>query len=239
MGLSTTMLKALKQIRYLEPSPIQAAFIPRALDGLDVIGQAKTGTGKTAAFGIPLIEMLEARGRGPQGIILAPTRELTQQIVGELQKLTLGSDVAVCGIFGGEPIERQIRALSHGIDLIVGTPGRVLDHIERRTLYLGDIVHVVLDEADRMLDIGFRPDIERILRKLPEPRQTLLLSATINADVRKLSGRYMYQSVEVNLSRDEPSVETIQQYCITVDGDRKMELLVHLLKRDRPRQCIV
>src|SRR6202020_2657411 len=183
-------LRALKQARYLTPTPIQAALIPKALDGKDVIGQAKTGTGKTAAFGIPLIEMLEARGRGPQAIILAPTRELTQQIVGELQKLASGSDFLVCGTFGGEPIERQIRALTRGIDIVVGTPGRVLDHIERRTLYLGDIVHVVLDEADRMLDIGFRPDIERILRKLPEPRQTLLLSATINADVRKLAQRY-------------------------------------------------
>jgi ATP-dependent RNA helicase DeaD len=239
MDLSPAMLRALKHARYTQPTPIQAAFIPRALDGLDVIGQAKTGTGKTAAFGIPLIEMLEARGRGPQAIILAPTRELVQQIVVELQKLALGGPVAVCGTFGGEPIERQIRALQKGVDLVVGTPGRVLDHIERRTLYLGDIVHVVLDEADRMLDIGFRPDIERILRKLPEPRQTLLLSATINADVRKLSQRYMYEPVEVNLSRDEPSVETIQQFCITVDADRKMELLVHLLRRDRPRQCIV
>src|SRR5580693_1244259 len=132
MGLSTTMLKALKQIRYLEPSPIQAAFIPRALDGLDVIGQAKTGTGKTAAFGIPLIEMLEPRGRGPQAIVLAPTRELVQQIVIEVAKLTDGQDVAVCGIYGGEPIDRQLRALQRGVDIVVGTPGRVLDHIERR-----------------------------------------------------------------------------------------------------------
>jgi ATP-dependent RNA helicase DeaD len=239
MGLSPVMLEALKNARYLTPTPIQAAFIPKALDGLDVIGQAKTGTGKTAAFGIPLIEMLETRGRGPQGIILAPTRELTQQIVGELQKLTYGSDVSVCGTFGGEPIERQIRALARGIDLVVGTPGRVLDHIERRTLYLGDIFHVVLDEADRMLDIGFRPDIERILRKLPRPRQTLLLSATINADVRRLSQRYMFSPVEVNLSRDEPSVETIRQFYVSVTTDRKFDLLVHLLKRDRPRQCIV
>ena len=115
----------------------------------------------------------------------------------------------------------------------------MLDHIERRTLYLGDIVHVVLDEADRMLDIGFRPDIERILRKLPEPRQTLLLSATINADVRKLAQRYMFEPIEVNLSRDEPSVETIQQFYVSVEHDRKFDLLVHLLKRDRPRQCIV
>ncbi len=239
MGLSATMLKALKQAKYVTPTPIQAALIPQALDGLDVIGQAKTGTGKTAAFGIPLIEMLEPRTRGPQGIILAPTRELTQQIVGELQKLALGTEVAVCGIFGGEPIERQIRALQRGVDLVVGTPGRVLDHIQRHTLYLGDIVHVVLDEADRMLDIGFRPDIERILKKLSSPRQTLLLSATISEDVRKLAQRFMYRPSEVNLSRDEPSVETIQQYYITVNTDQKCDLLVHLLKQDRPRQCIV
>jgi ATP-dependent RNA helicase DeaD len=239
MGLSRPMLKALEQVRYVSPSPIQAAFIPRALDGLDVIGQAKTGTGKTAAFGIPIIEMLEARGRGPQAIVLAPTRELTQQIVGELQKLSANADVHVCGTFGGEPIERQIRALTRGVDIVVGTPGRVLDHIERRTLYLGDIVHVVLDEADRMLDIGFRPDIERILRKLPEPRQTMLLSATISADVRKLAHRYMFEPVEVNLSQDEPSVDTIQQFYISVNTDQKLELLVLLLKRDKPRQCIV
>src|SRR6516225_9023674 len=215
MDLSPAMLRALKHARYTQPTPIQAAFIPRALDGLDVIGQAKTGTGKTAAFGIPLIEMLELRQRGPQAIILAPTRELTQQIVGELQKLATGHTVAFCGIFGGEPIERQLRALHKGVDLVVGTPGRVLDHIQRRTLHLGDIVHVVLDEADRMLDIGFRPDIERILKKLSGPRQTFLLSGTIKEDVRKLAQRFMYRPSEVNLSRDEPSVETIQDYYTT------------------------
>jgi ATP-dependent RNA helicase DeaD len=239
MGLSAAMLDALEHARYAIPSPIQAAFIPLALDGLDVIGQAKTGTGKTAAFGIPIIEMLERRGRGPQAIVLAPTRELTQQIVCELQKLTLGTDVRVCGTFGGEPIDRQIRALTRGVDIIIGTPGRVLDHIERRTLYLGDIVHAVLDEADRMLDIGFRPDIERILRKLPQPHQTMLLSATISADVRKLAQRYMFEPVEVNLSRDEPSVDTIKQFYISVATDQKFDLLLVLLKRDRPRQCIV
>jgi len=233
------MLKSLAHAHYTTPTPIQADFIPRALDGLDVIGQAKTGTGKTAAFGIPLIEMLEGRSRGPQGIILAPTRELTQQIVGELQKLAHARDVSVCGIYGGEPIERQLKALSRGVDLVVGTPGRVLDHIERRTLYMGDIFHVVLDEADRMLDIGFRPDIERILRKVPTPHQTMLLSATISADVRKLAHRYMFEPIEVNLSQDELSVETIQQYYISVNHDRKVELLIHLLKRDNPRQCIV
>src|SRR3954468_3118834 len=199
MGLSAPMLRALKQIRCDTPSPIQAELIPEALEGLDVIGQAKTGTGKTAAFGIPLIEMLEARGKGPQAIILAPTRELVQQIVVELQRLAEGQDVVICGIYGGEPIERQLKALTRGVDIVVGTPGRVLDHIQRRTLYLGDIFHVVLDEADRMLDIGFRPDIERILRKVSDPHQTLLLSATISSDVRRLAQKYMYRPVELNL----------------------------------------
>jgi len=239
MGLSAPMLRALKQIRYNTPSPIQAELIPEALEGHDVIGQAKTGTGKTAAFGIPIIEMLEARAKGPQAIIMAPTRELVQQIVVELQKLAAGQDVIICGIYGGEPIERQLRVLERGVDIIVGTPGRVLDHIERRTLYLGDIYHVVLDEADRMLDIGFRPDIERILRKVPNPHQTMLLSATISPDIRKLAQRYMYKPVELNLSRDEPSVDSIKQYYITVEHERKFDLLVHLLQRDRPRQCIV
>jgi ATP-dependent RNA helicase DeaD len=233
------MLRALKQVCYVAPSPIQAELIPAALDGSDVIGQAKTGTGKTAAFGIPLIEMLEARGKGPQAIILAPTRELVQQIVVELQRLAQGQDVEICGIYGGEPIERQLKALHRGVDIVVGTPGRVIDHIERRTLYLGDIFHVVLDEADRMLDIGFRPDIERILRKVPNPHQTLLLSATISPDVRKLARRYMHEPIEMNLSRDELSVESIKQCYFSVENDRKFDLLVHLLKRDRPRQCIV
>jgi ATP-dependent RNA helicase DeaD len=239
MGLSPAMLRALKLVRYSTPSPIQAQLIPEALEGRDVIGQAKTGTGKTAAFGIPLIEMLEPRGRGPQAIVLAPTRELVQQIVVELQKLAHGQDVEVCGIYGGEPIDRQLRSLSRGVDIVIGTPGRVLDHIERRTLFLGDIVHVVLDEADRMLDIGFRPDIERILRRVPDPHQTLLLSATIGPEIRLLARKYMYQPVELNLSRDEPSVESIEQFYVTIEHDRKFELLVHVLKEERPRQCIV
>src|SRR4051812_13962504 len=239
MGLSGAMLRALKLVGYATPSPIQAELIPEALDGRDVIGQARTGTGKTAAFGIPLIEMLEARGKGPQAIILAPTRELVQQIVLELKKLAAGQDVEICGIYGGEPIERQLRSLHMGVDIAVGTPGRVIDHIERRTLYLGEIFHVVLDEADRMLDIGFRPDIERILRRVPDPHQTMLLSATIGPDVRKLAQKYMYRPVELNLSRDEPSVESIQQFYVTVDHDRKIELLLHLLRRDQPRQCII
>jgi ATP-dependent RNA helicase DeaD len=239
MGLSPAMRRALAAVRYTQPSPIQAAFIPVALDGHDVLGQAKTGTGKTAAFAIPLIEMLEGHTRGPQAIVLAPTRELVQQIVGEFQKLSAGTDIVTAGIYGGEPVERQLRALSRGVDIVIGTPGRVIDLMERKALHLGDIFHVVLDEADRMLDIGFRPDIERILRRVPDPHQTLLLSATISPDVRKLARKYMYEPVELNLSQDELSVDSIAQYYVTVENDRKIDLLLHLLKRDEPRQCIV
>ena len=194
------MLRALKRIGYLKPTSIQAELIPEALDGHDVIGQAKTGTGKTAAFGIPLIEMHEARGKGPQAIILAPTRELVQQIVAELQRP------------GARPGRRGLRHLRRRADRApapgpasaasTSSSGRRAASstiFERRSLYLGDIYHVVLDEADRMLDIGFRPDIERILRRVPNPHQTLLLSATISPDIRKLAQRYMYPA-----GRDEP-----------------------------------
>jgi ATP-dependent RNA helicase DeaD len=240
MGLSRQMLATLRKVNYEIPSPIQAAIIPVALDGTDVIGQAKTGTGKTAAFAIPLVEMMEARGRGPQALVLAPTRELAQQIVEETRRLAAEhDDIAICAVYGGQPIEKQLKALARGVDIVVGTPGRVIDHIRRGTLYLGDIVHVVLDEADRMLDIGFRPDIERILKRVPDPHQTLLLSATISSDIRKLADRYMFEPAEFYLSKDEPSAETIEQFYITVDHDRKPELLLHLLRRDEPRQCIV
>ncbi len=239
LGLGPESLAAVQHAGYVEPSPIQAAFIPVALDGLDVIGQAKTGTGKTAAFVLPLLEMIEGPSGSPQALILAPTRELVQQIEGEVTKLARGSGIRACAIYGGEPIQRQLRTLERGVEIVVGTPGRVIDHMERRTLRLAEIWHIVLDEADRMLDIGFRPDIERILRRVPDPHQTLLLSATISPEVRKLADRYMHQPVELNLSRDEPSVDSIRQCYITVDQDRKFDTLVRLLEQEKPRQCII
>jgi ATP-dependent RNA helicase DeaD len=239
MGLSSTMLEALAHAGYIAPTPVQAHVIPDSLDGRDVLAQARTGTGKTAAFLIPLLEMIEPDLRRPQAIVLAPTRELVQQIVMEGRKLAINRRVRIAGIYGGEPIQKQLRSLAQGVELVVGTPGRVIDHIHRGTLVLSDILHVVLDEADRMLDIGFRPDIERILRRVPSPHQTLLLSATISGEVRRLAKKYMFEPVEHNLSRDEPTVESIDQCYITVDPQRKTELLIYLLERDRPRQCIV
>lgn len=233
------MLRTLDAIGYEEPSPIQAAMIPLALDGMDVIGQAKTGTGKTAAFGIPLIEMMELSEARPQALVLAPTRELSQQIVEEVRKLGGRKPLRVVSLNGGDPIETQARALRAGVHFVVGTPGRVIDMMKRGELEMDWLMHVVLDEADRMLDIGFRPDIERILRRVPEPHQTLLLSATLCPEVRRLAQKYMHEPEELLLSTDEPSVESIRQFYVPVSQDRKYELLVRLLRREDPRRCIV
>ncbi len=160
------MLAAIAHAEYHEPTPVQAGLIPRALTGMDLMGQARTGTGKTAAFAIPLLERLQPRKKqgGPQSLILVPTRELAVQVSGEVDKLSHGRRVRCIPVYGGKPIRGQIEKLSRGVDIVVGTPGRVLDHMSRGTLDLRDLTAVVLDEADRMLDIGFRPDIEKILR---------------------------------------------------------------------------
>lgn len=181
MDLSSQMLKALRQANYEAPTPVQAGVIPAALDGVDVIGQARTGTGKTASFVIPILEDLLPKREAPdtQALILVPTRELAVQVRDEVVKLSATRRINCVALYGGKPIRGQIEKLKEGAQVVVGTPGRVLDHIARGTLKLRDIWCVVLDEADRMLDIGFRPDIERILRKCPEDRQTLLLSATV------------------------------------------------------------
>lgn len=235
------MLAALDRAGYLEPTPIQAGLIPRALAGVDVMGQARTGTGKTAAFVIPILERLETRkaALGAQALVLVPTRELAVQVRDEMVKLAHGRKVHPVAVYGGTPIRAQIEKLQRGADFIVGTPGRVLDHMARGTLVLSHLRFAVLDEADRMLDIGFRPDIEKILRRCPDSRQTLLLSATVPPPVARLATRYMRDPETLNFSPTEVSVETIEQFYFTVAPERKFELLVKLLKRENPRQAIV
>ena len=194
LGLSEVMLKALDAAEYHTPSPVQAGIIPHALKGADVLGQARTGTGKTAAFAIPILELLAknpAKGKSPRAIALVPTRELAVQVRDEIVKLALGRKAKCIAAYGGKPIRGQITQLERGCDIVVGTPGRVLDHLARGTLRLDNLKCVVLDEADRMLDIGFRPDIEKILRRCPKKRQTLLLSATVAPGVERLAKRYM------------------------------------------------
>jgi len=235
------MLAALDEAEYLEPTPIQAGLIPRALAGVDVMGQAQTGTGKTAAFVIPILEKLLPRTQvaGPQALVLVPTRELAVQVRDEGAKLAAGRNVHVVALYGGKPIRQQIDQLRRGAELIVGTPGRVLDLISRAALQLGEVRFVVLDEADRMLDIGFRPDIEKILRRCPQSRQTMLLSATIPPPVKRLAERYMREPESLDFSTKDLAVETIEQHYFTVDPERKFDLLVKLLQREDPYQAIV
>jgi ATP-dependent RNA helicase DeaD len=235
------MFSALAKAGYLEPTPIQAGLIPRALAGVDVMGQARTGTGKTAAFVIPILERLQPsrKGHTPQALILVPTRELAVQVREEVVKLSHGRKIHSVAVYGGKPIRGQIDKLARGAEIVIGTPGRVLDHIGRGTLKLDGITVVILDEADRMLDIGFRPDIEKILRRCPRSRQTLLLSATVPPPVERLARNYMRDPETLNFSPKDISVETIEQFYCAVEQDRKFELLEHLLKRENPAQAIV
>ncbi len=241
LGLSEIMLEALVAAEYLAPTQIQAGLIPQALQGIDLIGQARTGTGKTAAFAIPILERLQKRhtGDGPQALVLVPTRELAVQVRDEFAKLAHGRKITCVALYGGIPIRSQIEKLQRGPHVVVGTPGRVLDHMQRRTLKLEQVHCVVLDEADRMLDIGFRPDIERILRQCPRERQTLLLSATVPPPIRRLAERYMSNPETVDFSPTDITVDTIEQHYFTVTHDRKFELLVRLLDREQPKQAII
>jgi ATP-dependent RNA helicase DeaD len=240
LSLAPPILAALQRASYFEPTPIQAAFIPEVLSGRDVIGQAQTGTGKTAAFLLPFLNSWrETDPSGPQALVLAPTRELVVQVSEEARKLTPSRRCRAVPIYGGQRFGVQLAEMRKGVHIAVGTPGRVLDHLARGTLSLERVRYVVLDEADRMLDIGFRPDIEKILRRCPKQRQTLLLSATLPPPVRRLAQRYMNDPLSINLSPVKVTVENIRQSYISVDEDKKFELLLRVLDREQPRQCII
>jgi len=241
LDLKPELLDVLDRVGYTMPTPIQSAFIPEALKGLDVIGQAQTGTGKTAAFVLPFLNTWseDESNKGPQGIILAPTRELVVQVAEEAARLTPYPNCRTLPVYGGQRMRLQLTQLRRGCSLVVGTPGRVLDHLSRGTLSLDNVRYLVLDEADRMLDIGFRPDIERILRRCPSKRQTMLLSATMPPPVLRLTQRYMVDPMHINLAPERVTVDKIRQSFITVDEDRKFDLLVKLIERDHPRQVII
>src|SRR5580704_66289 len=239
MGLSPASLAAVAHVNYQTPSPIQAAFIPKAVSGTDCIGQARTGTGKTAAFVLPILERIDPDSPLVQAIVLTPTRELSEQVAVECRRLSYTRPVQTVCCVGGKQIRKQIDALKQGAQIVIGTPGRVLDLISRKLLLLETIKIAVLDEADRMLDIGFRPDIEKILKRCPTERQTMLLSATMPAPVERLAKRYMRDPKRVNLSEDNVVVDTVDQYYTTVDEDRKFGTLVRILACERPKQALV
>jgi ATP-dependent RNA helicase DeaD len=240
LNLSSSVLAALECAAYQEPTPIQAALIPEALAGRDVIGQAQTGTGKTAAFLLPFLSRWRDNNEpGPQALVLAPTRELVVQVSEEARKLAPSRHCRAVPIYGGQRIRQQLVQMKKGYTLAIGTPGRVLDHLARGTLSLERVRYVVLDEADRMLDIGFRPDIEKILRRCPHNRQTLLLSATLPPPVLRLAQRYMIDPVNINISPEKLTVEKIRQSYISVEEHRKFELLLRVLETEPIRQCII
>ena len=242
MELTDEMMKALDRAGYESPSPVQAGVIPPALDGNDVMGQAQTGTGKTAAFTIPILEQLAPREEisSVQALVLVPTRELAVQVRNEFEKLAYYMDFKTVAIYGGHSIKKQIEELKRGVQVVVGTPGRVLDHIRRKTLDLRETWCVTLDEADRMLDIGFRPDIERILSSVSrKDRQTLLLSATVPPSIERLAKRYMTEPTVLDFSKDAVSGDSIEQFYFSVDKAKKFELLKRLISREEPEQAII
>lgn len=238
-GLSPEVMKAVSKMGFEEATPIQAATIPLSLQNRDVIGQAQTGTGKTAAFGIPLIEKIDMNHDAVQAIIVAPTRELAIQVSEELYKIGSTKRVRVLPIYGGQDIERQIRALKKHPHIIVGTPGRVLDHIQRRTLRLQNVHTVVLDEADEMLNMGFVEDIEAILSHVPTERQTLLFSATMPEPIRRIAERFMNNPELVRVKAKEMTVPNIQQYYIEIQEKKKFDTLTRLLDIQSPELAIV
>ena len=239
LGLSQDSLFSIQRAGFTEPSAIQAAFIPIALSGRDCIGQARTGTGKTAAFVLPILDLIDLRDSRTQALVLTPTRELSQQVADEVERLAFKCEVTTACCVGGRPIHQQIRRLQEGAQIVIGTPGRVIDLMGRQLLKMPDLKIVVMDEADRMLDIGFRPDIEKILRQCPESRQTLLLSATLPPPVERLARRYMRDPERIDVSASNVAHETIDQYYVTVDHQRKFGTLVRLLVQERPQQAIV
>ncbi len=239
LGLDRTSMKSIEKMGFEEASPIQAQTIPLALEGKDIIGQAQTGTGKTAAFGIPLIENIDIKDDNIQGIVIAPTRELAIQVSEELFKLGYGKRARVLAVYGGQDIDRQIRALKKKPHIIVGTPGRLLDHIKRKNIRLENVHTVVLDEADEMLNMGFIEDIESILSTVPDERQTLLFSATMPDPIRKIAERFMHDAILVKVKAKEMTVSNIEQYYVELRENEKFDTLARLLDIQTPELAIV
>jgi ATP-dependent RNA helicase DeaD len=240
LELSPELQKAIKDMGFEEPTPIQSLAIPPVREGKDVIGQAYTGTGKTAAFGIPALERIDPTDRRVQSIILCPTRELAIQVSEELRKLSAYmKGIRVIPIYGGQPIERQITALRQGVHIVIGTPGRVMDHMRRRTLSLAAVNLVVLDEADVMLDMGFRDDIETILRGIPRTRQIVLFSATMPPEILELAKRYQNDPQILKVVHRQLTVPFIDQVYFEVQERMKPELLSRLLDLNHLKSSLV
>jgi len=237
--LSQETLQALTSMGYTEPTPIQAEAIPVMLTGVDMIGQAKTGTGKTAAFALPIIEKINSAERNTQALIMCPTRELALQVCDQIQKLGQFKRLNIVAIYGGDPIERQMMQLRKGAHIVVGTPGRLLDHINRGSLHLDKVNTLVLDEADEMLDMGFLEDIESIISETPETRQTVLFSATMSSKIKQLAQKFQNDPKMVTIAASTITSNTIEECYFQVDSSSKASLLSVLVTMYDPTLAIV
>src|SRR5262245_6738245 len=238
LGLSEPTLEALAHLGYASPTPIQEQAIPPLLEGRDVIGQAQTGTGKTAAFGLPMVEYADPDDPNVQALVLTPTRELCIQVTQALRAYGERKDLNVVAVFGGAPIRDQATRLKDS-QIVVGTVGRVMDMISRHHLFLDDARYVVLDEADEMLDLGFLEDVEAILKRSPMGRQTALFSATVPPEIRRLADTFMHDPVEIKVRAATLTIDTVDQYYVEVPDREKPDALVKVLKDERPDQAIV
>lgn len=239
LNLSDQVMKAISDMGFEQATPIQAQTIPLAMAGRDLIGQAQTGTGKTAAFGIPVIENSDRSTGLIQGLVVAPTRELAMQVAEELNKLGQHKGIKAVPIYGGQDFQRQLRALKNKPTIVVGTPGRLLDHIRRRTIRLDSVNTVILDEADEMLQMGFIEDIEAILQELPESRQTLLFSATMPAKIQALAQRFMKNPESIKVKSKEVTVSNIEQFYLEIPEQQKFDALCRLIDLHTPELAII
>jgi ATP-dependent RNA helicase DeaD len=240
LGLNEQILADLVDVGYENPSPIQAAAIPVVLEGKDVIGQALTGTGKTAAFSLPALDKLyRLEGEGPVALVLCPTRELARQVHAEVTRMAGKSGARACLVYGGVSLEDQVDALNLNPHIVIGTPGRIIDHMRRRNLDTSRMGLVVLDEADQMLDIGFLPDITYILKHTPPSRQTMLFSATMPDEIKKLASDYMSNPEHLHTMPEAATVAKVDQKYIAVDQNKKTTLLAHFIEVREPKQMVV
>ena len=240
MNISNEICRAVLDMGFEEATPIQSQAIPVILEGKDIIGQSQTGTGKTAAFGIPLLERINPEDRRLQALILCPTRELALQVSEEFRKLLKYKDnIRVLPIYGGQPIDRQIAALRKGTQVVIGTPGRVMDHMRRRTIKAETVQMMVLDEADEMLEMGFREDIETILVKIPEEHQTLLFSATLSPEILDITKRFQKNPEFIKIVRKELTVPNIEQYYFDVKEKTKLDALCRIIDVYDPKLAMV
>ena len=240
LELDAKIMRAITDMGFEAASPIQGQAIPLELQGLDIIGQAQTGTGKTAAFGIPLLQKIDPKNKKPQAIILCPTRELAIQVSEEIRRLAkYMHGVKVLPIYGGQEIGRQIRSLKDGVQVIIGTPGRVMDHMRRKTVKMDQIHTVVLDEADEMLNMGFLEDMETILSALPEERQTLMFSATMPQAIQRIATNFQKDPQIVRVVKKELTVPKVTQYYYEVKPKNKLEVMCRLLDLYDPKLSVV